>query len=175
MGCSLIIERVATGQHERVGPVMTVIDQAAAGGTSTQIEVIVGGKACPDKSNFLTETKSEWRAVLVSLFGSEAKTQDALSVLFAQPNFDSVRLAWLPSTWLRHRACQRRPAARHLPARPRPAEIYQPASWRILQHSRSVSLHESVRIHPGFFYHRPPLCNLRFQIIFKPGRGHFVS
>jgi RNA polymerase sigma factor (sigma-70 family) len=44
----------------------------------------------------LTEINRELRAVLMSLLGPEAKAQDAVSVLYAQPDFDAIRLAWLP-------------------------------------------------------------------------------
>jgi hypothetical protein len=51
----------------------------------------------PEQSKQLAEIFAEYRAVLTTLLGPEARTQTAMNLIHCQPDFDSIRLAWLPT------------------------------------------------------------------------------
>lgn len=53
-------------------------------------------KLSPDQWKRLRDVLDDCGAVLVSLFGPGARMQDALNVITCQPDFYSLRLAWLP-------------------------------------------------------------------------------
>ncbi|MFO1497245.1 MAG: sigma-70 family RNA polymerase sigma factor [Verrucomicrobiota bacterium] len=54
------------------------------------------GQIPPEQATELADVLAECRAVLVSLFGPDARVQDALNVVTCQPDFETLRLAWLP-------------------------------------------------------------------------------